>query len=95
MLVDVSNVLQLIHVEDRGWRGLLVARLHTHLLNILADLAIIAAADTATMCSLSTFQEWCTSTGRRQCWWWSITSSSEVPWNIEKAQIKKAAPAAL
>ena len=56
LLVDVSNVLQLIHVEDWGWRGLLVARLHTHLLNIVAGLFTIAAPDTATMCSLSTFQ---------------------------------------
>ena len=41
LLVDVSIVLQLIHVEDRGWGGL-AARLHTHLLNIVADLATIS-----------------------------------------------------
>ena len=59
LIVDISNALhvaQMIHVEDRGWRGLLVARLHTHLLNIVAGLFTIAAPDTATMCSLSAFQ---------------------------------------
>ena len=36
--VDVSNALhvaQMIHVEDRGWRGLLVHNLSTHILYIL------------------------------------------------------------
>ena len=55
--------------EDCWWPGC------TPLLNILAGLATIAAADTATMCSLSTFQ-----TLRIFCYWTTHQCHSYQEW---------------